>query len=218
MPDPLKPPRRSRPLLLGAIAAGLAALAGLALYGTALTRNGAAPADPACAGAAERAARMAPLAKGEVAAFQVDPAPSAAPPIAFRGPDGQPLTLADLKGRTLLVNLWATWCAPCRLEMPALDRLQRSLGGADFAVVAISLDTRNADKPRSWLQENGIRALAYYADPDGRVLPALRSRDVTGLPTSLLVDPAGCQIGVLKGPAEWASEDALRLVRAALGR
>lgn len=215
----MRPPRRSRPLLIGAIAAGLAALAGLALYGTDLGRNGRALADPACAGASGRAARLGPLAKGEVAGFQVDRAPSAATPVAFRGPEGQLLTLADLKGRTLLVNLWATWCAPCRLEMPALDRLQASLGGADFRVVAINLDTRNTDKPRAWLEENGIRSLAYYADPEGRVLPALRlSREVVGLPTSLLIDPAGCQIGILKGPADWAGEDALRLIRAALGR
>ena len=129
------------------------------------------------------------------------------------------MQLADLKGRTLLVNLWATWCVPCRQEMPALDRLQAELGGADFEVVAINVDTRNTEKPKAWLRENGIRRLAYYADPSGKLLQVLqRSGHVVGLPTTVLVDPEGCEIAVLKGPAEWASPDALALVKAALGR
>jgi hypothetical protein len=103
--------------------------------------------------------------------------------------------------------------------MPALDRVQSTFGGPEFEIVAINLDTRNVDKPRAWLADNGVRNLAYYADPDGRVLPALqKTTGVVGLPTSFLVDPAGCQVAVLKGPADWASEDAARLLRAALGR
>jgi thiol-disulfide isomerase/thioredoxin len=117
------------------------------------------------------------------------------------------------------VNLWATWCLPCREEMPALDRLQAELGGPDFEVVAVNVDTRNTEKPRTWLQENGIQRLAYYADPAGKVLQVLqRSGHVVGLPTTVLLDPNGCEIAVLKGPAEWSSPDALKLVRAALGR
>ncbi len=88
-----------------------------------------------------------------------------------------------------------------------------------FEVVALNLDTRNPDRPPRWMQENGIARLAYYSDPAGRALPALQQGgDVVGLPTTFLIDPNGCEIGVMKGPAEWASEDALRLVRAALGR
>jgi hypothetical protein len=103
--------------------------------------------------------------------------------------------------------------------MPALDRLQAELGGQDFEVVAINVDTRNPDKPRAWLQENGIGRLGYYADPQGKVLQVLqRSGHLVGLPTTILVDPRGCEIAILKGPAEWASADALGLLRAALER
>ncbi|MGE7416974.1 thiol:disulfide interchange protein TlpA [Methylobacterium tarhaniae] len=199
-----------------ALAGGLVAVLGLgaALYGLGDRSNGG-----ACPLSAATAARVAPLARGEVAALQVSAAPKPAPAITFTGPDGQPRTLADLKGRTLLLNLWATWCAPCKAEMPALDRLQGELGAQDFEVVALNLDTRNPDRPPRWMTENGITRLAYYSDPAGRALPALQQGgDVVGLPTTFLIDPAGCEIGVMKGPAEWASEDALTLLRAALGR
>ncbi|AWN48835.1 thiol:disulfide interchange protein [Methylobacterium terrae] len=208
----LASPRKTRLALAG----GLVAVLGLgaALYGLSGGSNGG-----ACPLGAATAARVAPLARGEVAALQVDAAPKPAPAIAFTGPDGQPRTLADLKGRTVLLNLWATWCAPCKAEMPALDRLQGEVGGRDFEVVALNLDTRNLDRPPLWMKENGIARLAYYSDPGGRALPVLqKSGEVVGLPTTLLIDPAGCEIGVMKGPAEWASEDALRLVRAAIGR
>jgi len=163
--------------------------------------------------------RLAPLARGEVAAVTVRKDPQPLPNLAFSGPDGQARSLADYKGRTVLVNLWATWCLPCREEMPALDRLQAELGGADFEVVAINVDTRNPDKPRAWLGETGIRNLAYYAEPGGTLLQVLqRSGHVIGLPTTVLVDRTGCEIAVLKGPAAWASPDAVGLVRAALQR
>ncbi len=201
-----------------AIGAGLvtALAAGLALYGTGSTGgNGAAP----CAASAPALARVASASRGDVAAMQAPERPRPAPEIAFKGPDGSETRLADLRGKLLLVNLWATWCAPCKAEMPALDRLQGALGGPDFAVVAINLDTRNIDKPPLWLTENGIARLAYYADPGGRVLPAIqRDTGSTGLPTTLLVDGAGCTIGVMKGPAEWSSPDARKLILAALGR
>ena len=161
---------------------------------------------------------MAPQAKGEVAAVAVTSASKPAPAVGFFGPQGQPMMLADLKGRTLLVNLWATWCAPCRHEMPAVDKLQAELGGADFEVVALNVDTRNLEKPKSWLRENGIERLGYYADPEGKALQTLqRSGHVVGLPTTLLLGPNGCELAVLKGPADWASDDAKTLIRAALG-
>ena len=87
------------------------------------------------------AAKLAPLAKGEIAALAVDAKPRPALDLAFDAPDGKKLTLADFKGRALLLNLWATWCVPCRAEMPALDRLQAKAGGPDFEVVAINVDT-----------------------------------------------------------------------------
>jgi thiol-disulfide isomerase/thioredoxin len=172
-----------------------------------------------CRAAQEAADRTTRFAKGEVAAIVPSAAAKPPPEIAFQNSAGQPVGLADLKGRTVLVNLWATWCVPCRQEMPALDRLQAQLGGADFEVVAINVDTRNTEKPKAWLQENGIRNLTFYADPSGKLLQVLqRSGQVVGLPTTLLIDANGCEIALMKGPADWASPDAVALLRAALGR
>ncbi|MBL0407476.1 TlpA family protein disulfide reductase [Microvirga aerilata] len=165
------------------------------------------------------AERLKPLARGEVAAVGVSQAPKPPPAISFAGPDGQAMSLASFKGKTILVNLWATWCVPCREEMPALDRLQAELGGPDFQVVAINVDTRNREKPKAWLQENGIRNLAYHADPEGKLLQVLqKSGHVVGLPTTFVVDALGCEVALLKGPAEWASSDAVAFMKAALNR
>lgn len=201
--------------------AGLAALAvlGTALYGSGLLPGNMAGAPQPCAGATQAVARVDASAKGEVAGMQAVTQARPAPEIRFKGPDGAETGLSDLKGRLLLVNLWATWCAPCKAEMPALDRLQAELGGPDFTVVAINVDTRNLDKPPEWLKKAGIHALAFYADPGGRVLPAIqRDTQSPGLPTTMLIDPQGCTIGVMKGPAAWSSPDGLGLIRAVLGR
>ncbi|KQT73837.1 thiol:disulfide interchange protein [Methylobacterium sp. Leaf465] len=207
-------PGRRSALIAGAVL--VAALgAGLAVYGTGSTGgNSAGP----CAGSVAAAARIAPLARGAVAALQVATVPVPAPALAFKGPEGTDATLDGVRGLRL-VNLWATWCAPCKAEMPALDRLQGRLGGPDFSVVAINVDTRNLAAPPTWLKQNGIARLAYYADPGGRVLPAIqKATGSLGLPTTLLVDGAGCTLGVMKGPAEWDSADGVTLIEAALGR
>lgn len=206
--------RLARPTLIVSALAVAGAL-GAVLYGTAgPAGNGGA----SCRAASAAAERLAPLARGEVAAVTVSTRSKPVADLSFDGPAGEPTTLADFRGRTVLLNLWATWCAPCRHEMPALDQLQGELGGPGFEVVAVNIDTRNLDKPKAWLQENGIGRLRPYADPQGRVFQALqRSGQVVGLPTTLLIDPEGCEVAVLKGPADWASADALRLVRAALG-
>ncbi|ARO56917.1 thiol:disulfide interchange protein [Methylorubrum zatmanii] len=200
----------------GALAAVL--VGGLALYGTGSNLGNLAASGP-CAEAAPVAARLAPLARGDVAAFDASAAPKPAPAVAFKGPDGAPTDLASLRGKLLLVNLWATWCAPCKAEMPALDRLQAELGGDSFQVVAINVETRNLDKPPAWFKANGIAHLTYYGDPEGKVLPAIQSAvGSTGLPTTMLIDAKGCTLGVMKGPAEWSSEDGKRLIRAALAK
>ena len=207
-----------RALIAGA---GLAALglAGLALYGSGLVGGNGGMASGPCAGATPALARVDAAAKGEVAAMQAPKQAKPAPDLTFKGPDGAETTLSAMKGKLLLVNLWATWCAPCKAEMPALDRLQAAMGGRDFDVVAINVDTRNLDKPPEWLKQAGITHLPFYADPGGRVLPIVqRHADSAGLPTTLLVDGAGCTIGVMKGGAEWSSPDGLALIRAALGR
>lgn len=205
-----------RTLTFGAGAAFLAF--GAALYGSALLPGNTSGAGAPCAGSTAMLARLDKAARGQVAGLQALPAARPAPEIRFKGPDGADTTLADLKGRLLLVNLWATWCAPCKAEMPALDRLQAALGGPEFSVVAINVDTRNLDKPAAWLEQAGIRDLAFYADPGGRVLPAIqRDTGSAGLPTTMLIDASGCTVGVMKGPAEWSGPDGLALIRAMLG-
>jgi thiol-disulfide isomerase/thioredoxin len=175
--------------------------------------------DAACKPALETARRMAPLAKGEVAAVAIATAPKALPALAFQDGNGAPKTLADWRGRTVLFNLWATWCLPCRKEMPALDALQGSLGGPRFEVVSVNIDTRNLDKPKAWLNEVGIKRLGYFADDSAKVFQDLKAiGKAFGMPTTLIIDPNGCELATLAGPAEWASDDAIKLVTAALGQ
>jgi thiol-disulfide isomerase/thioredoxin len=194
------------------VAVGLAAVYGI---GT-LQRN---PADAACRPAVELAKRLAPLARGEVAGVSVAAEPDRLPDLAFIDASGKTRALSEWRGRTVLLNLWATWCVPCRKEMPALDALQGKLGSDRFEVVTINIDTRNLDKPKTWLEDAGIRQLGYYGDPSAKVFQDLKAiGKATGMPTTLLIDPQGCELGVLAGPAEWASEDAVKLISAALGR
>lgn len=175
--------------------------------------------DPACRPTIETAQRIAPFARGEVAAMAAATRPIRLPDVTFRDGSGADRRLSDWHGRTVLLNLWATWCVPCRKEMPALDELQAKLGGTDFEVVAVNIDTRDLDKPRTWLKEVGIERLAYYADPGAKVFQDLKQiGKAWGMPTTILVDGAGCEIGTLAGPAEWSSDDAIKLVNAALGR
>jgi thiol-disulfide isomerase/thioredoxin len=194
------------------VAAGLAAVYGIG----AMQRN---PADASCKPAAELAKRLAPLTHGEVAAVGIASEPKRLPELTFTGADGKPRALADFQGKTVLLNLWATWCVPCRKEMPALDALQARLGSDTFEVVAVNIDTRNLDKPKTWLQEVGITKLGYYADPSAKVFQDLKAiGKAFGMPTTLLVDPQGCELGTLAGPAEWASDDAVKLIEAASGK
>ena len=117
----------------------------------------------------------------------------------------------------MLVNLWATWCVPCRKEMPALDSLQAKLGGKDFEVVAVNIDTRDPEKPKNFLKEANLTRLGYFADQKAKVFQDLKSiGKALGMPTSVLVDGQGCEIANLAGPAEWASDDAIKLIKAAM--
>jgi thiol-disulfide isomerase/thioredoxin len=208
--------RRLSLILAGGIAGVAVGLAGV--YGISLLL-GNPPIDPACRPAIETAQRMAPFARGEVAAMNAASRPIRIPDMTFRDSSGAERSLSEWRGRTVLFNLWATWCVPCRKEMPALDQLQAKLGGADFEVVAVNIDTRDPDKPRAWLKEVGIERLAFYGDPAAKVFQDLKQvGKAWGMPTTILVDAAGCEIGTLAGPAEWASEDSIKLVSAALGR
>jgi thiol-disulfide isomerase/thioredoxin len=209
--------RRRLAILIGAAVvagagAGLAAVYGIGSF----QRN--AGGDAACRPAVETASRLAPLVHGQVAAITMATRPQKLPELSFHDGAGQVRTLADWRGRVVLLNLWATWCVPCRKEMPALDGLEARLGGPRFQVVAVNIDTRDPDKPRNWLKETGIDHLAYYADASAKVFQDLKlAGKAFGMPTTLIVDPQGCEIGNLAGPAEWASDDAVKLITAALG-
>jgi thiol-disulfide isomerase/thioredoxin len=208
------PKRKSRPRRALMIALPLAGAALVAF--TLASRNTEAVAQE-CVASQDITMDLAPLARGEVAAVAVHPHPRLPPDIAFTGPDGEPVTLADFGDKTVLLNIWATWCAPCREEMPALDELQARYGSENFEVVAVNVDTRNLDRPRAWLEEHGIDNLAYYAEHDGRLLQVLqRSGHVVGLPTTVLFGENNCELAILKGPAHWSSEDAFAFIRTAL--
>ena len=141
---------------------------------------------------------------------------TSAPTVAFRGPDDAPVTLAAFRGKPLLVNLWATWCAPCRAEMPALDALQKARGGDDFEVVAVNIDTGDDTKPKKFLSETGIDTLGYYRDNTLELFNDLKKRGLAlGLPVTLLIDGDGCLLAHMNGPADWAGDDARRLVETA---
>jgi thiol-disulfide isomerase/thioredoxin len=173
----------------------------------------------ACVAARQTAERLKPLAKGEVAALKIVDDPAPAPNLVFFADGGAPTKLADFKGKTVLVNIWATWCIPCRQEMPALDKLAGDVDPEKFEVVPINVDQRNPDKPRAFLQEIGVKHLDYFYDQSVNVFQDLKaSTKVEGLPVSVLVGADGCALGVINGPADWASADAAALVKAALPR
>ena len=187
-----------------------------AVYGIG-TLTGNAGGDKACRPAVDLARKIAPFARGEVAAVNVAKSPLMVPDLAFEDAAGAKKSLADFRGRTVLLNLWATWCVPCRKEMPTLDALQGKLGSKDFQVVAVNIDTRDPNKPKKFLKDIGVKKLTYYADPSAKAFQDLKAIGrAFGMPTTMLIDPKGCEIGTIAGPADWASPDAVKLIKAAL--
>jgi thiol-disulfide isomerase/thioredoxin len=212
-----RPPRRRLGRVLGTV--GVVTLCGalaVFLYGGPWLGKEA-PAQ--CRAASAALARLDPFIHGEVAAMNLTRPARLVPNLAFKTADGQDKTLADFKGHTVLLNLWATWCVPCRKEMPALDRLQAKLAGDDFQVVAVNIDTARLDRPKAFLQEIGVTSLPLYTDSSAAIFQVLRSQgQALGLPTTLLIDRNGCEIGNMAGPAEWDSADAKKLVEAAASK
>lgn len=209
-------------LVLLAVAAGLVGGA-IAVYvnGGPDGNTGAGPLaaaeDSACPAKAEKARATGAAATGEVAAMLAADPPRSLGALRFAGPDGEQLSLADFAGKTVLMNLWATWCTPCREEMPELDALQKTRGGADFEVVAVNVDRGDDAKPKAFLAEAGIGALRYYRDSSMRIFNDLKSQGLAlGLPVTLLVDAEGCLLAHMNGPANWGGGDAARLIETAL--
>ena len=215
MTDIDKPPRR-RSVLLPVLGVLVAVAAGAVLYGTVAPAGKAASDCPA--DSAKLAARLAPLATGELAALQVASEPRRAEQFAFERDGGGKLTVADFKGRPILLNLWATWCAPCRAEMPTLDKLQAASGGAGFEVVAVNVDTARLEKRGAFLDSVGAKTLVRYADPSGDAFETLRKAGrALGLPVTLVIDKNGCEVAAVEGGAKWDSAEAQALVEALKG-
>jgi thiol-disulfide isomerase/thioredoxin len=141
--------------------------------------------------------------------------PKPMPAIAFADGDGRGVSLADMKGKVLLVNLWATWCAPCKVEMPSLNRLAAKLGGPDFAIVPISFDWSGPDKPRAFLAESKLDALPLYIDVRKDLMQKFAA---PGLPLTVLIDREGREVARLAGTAEWDSAEAEALIRQVMGK
>lgn len=209
--------KRVAMVLAGGIAGVAVGLGGIYGISTLVGNKGGSGANAACSPAVELARQIAPLARGEVAAVNMAKAPLKVPALAFNDASGARKTLEDFRGKTVLLNLWATWCVPCREEMPTLEALERKKGGGDFQVVAVNIDTRDPEKPKAWLNELGIHGLAYYADPEAKVFQELKAVGrAFGMPTTMLIDGNGCELGTLAGPAAWASDDAIKLIDAAM--
>lgn len=139
--------------------------------------------------------------------------PADLPEVAFLDESGAARTLADFKGKAVLLNLWATWCGPCRHEMPSLDRLQKELGSDTFEVVALSLDRGGKDTARKFFDEIKVQNLKLYIDSTMKAGNALRA---VGMPTTILIGKDGRELGRLPGPAEWDSAEAKALIAEAL--
>ncbi len=153
------------------------------------------------------------FAKGHMAAFLVKADRPQVPDLTFQDLTGSEATLSKWRGRVVLLNLWATWCAPCRKEMPTLNEVQKQLGSKDFEVVALSVDRKGLEASAAFLKETGADALGLYIDETSKSLESLQA---FGLPATLLIDRKGREIGRLLGPAEWDSAEAIALMKAAL--
>ena len=171
-----------------------------------------------CGLARDRAAALTPFTKGQVAAMSVPPAPISLQGVSFKGADGQSLSMSNFAGKTVLLNVWATWCVPCREEMPALNALEKSVGSDKFEVVAVNIDTGDDEKTKAFRAEYAIDKLGYYRDNTMGVFNVLKKQGLAfGLPVTLLIDDKGCLLSAMNGPAAWDSEDAKALVKAAAG-
>jgi thiol-disulfide isomerase/thioredoxin len=207
------------------IAAVLAAIAGFGTvyWSLAPSDNDRTPTEAAVSGevassgtASGEVAAKGPLGdlnKGAMAPFVARPKPLDLPDFTFVAGDGTTKSLADFRGKIVLLNLWATWCVPCREEMPTLNKLESELGGKDFKVVPVNIDRGGPDKARKFLQETGASDLTLYTDPSGKLFSTLKA---VGMPTTLLINRHGKEIGRLVGPADWASPEAKKLVKAAI--
>jgi thiol-disulfide isomerase/thioredoxin len=220
-----KPPEGSRSIAptTALWLAAMAAIAGFAgVYVTlgrsdnadsSQSRGPRAIAEPPAAGGVPAGPGATALNRGKMAAFVFKQASQDLPEARFQDAGGRERSLAEWRGKVVLVNLWATWCIPCRKEMPALDRLQMALGSGQFEVVAISVDRTGLPGARKFLDEAKVERLALYADATARLASTLQA---VGLPATILLNSEGREVGRLFGAAAWDSDDAKRLIASVL--
>ena len=151
-----------------------------------------------------------PPLNGDMRTFDLSPSPSPAPDISFSDLSGNTLGLEDFRGQVLLVNYWATWCAPCLRELPSLERMEAAVADPEFRLLAISIDREGAEKVGPFLDENDFGGLPAYLDPSGESAVAL---DVLGMPTTILFDRQGRELGRYTGATEWDEPEAVALIR-----
>jgi thiol-disulfide isomerase/thioredoxin len=164
--------------------------------------------------AAPALAKVSPnLLTGTLAKFTLAKEPKALADLAFTDADDKPVKLADYKGKTVLLNFWATWCAPCVKEMPSLDKLQAEMGKDKFVVLPLSLDGPSKPKVAPFYADKKLANLGIYFDKGKKALGTL---DISVLPTSVLVDPQGREIGRMEGDADWDKPEAIALMKAAV--
>jgi thiol-disulfide isomerase/thioredoxin len=149
------------------------------------------------------------LAVGAMANFTVLKTPKPAPSVRFIDADGRELKLEDFRGKVVLLDFWATWCAPCRREMPEFDKLQAEFGGDSFQVIALASERKGLPAVRKFYDELEIKHLAIYVD---KTMKAQRAFLAYGLPTTVLIDPSGNELGRMVGPAEWHGDDGRKLI------
>jgi thiol-disulfide isomerase/thioredoxin len=154
------------------------------------------------------------LIKGTLARFELAKTPKPLPDFAFVNAEDKPLKLSDYKGKVVLVNFWATWCAPCVKEMPSLDKLQAEMGRDKFIVLPLSLDGPSKPKVAPFYQDKKLTELGIYFDKGRKTMQAV---DVNVLPTSILVDAEGRELGRIEGEADWEKPEAVALMKAAVG-
>jgi thiol-disulfide isomerase/thioredoxin len=213
-PKPYDRPRLTprRVLVLAAISAAVA------LVLTLVIGNVGQPQATECQAQPEKAAAIDAAAVGELAAMVGTGKGRSYADMAFTDAAGKPLSIANFAGKKLLVNFWASWCVPCRAEMPALDAIAGRYNSAAFEVLPINTGETQPEKAKAFLSEGGFQHLPLLADNGFKLIERLKTNAVSaGLPATVLLDEAGCELAVLQGPAEWDTPDGHRVVEALLG-
>ncbi|WP_417307631.1 TlpA family protein disulfide reductase [Devosia sp.] len=173
-----------------------------------------------CVAQPERARAIDLAAVGHLAALNGTATGRGYADMAFADADGAQTTIGDFAGKALLVNFWASWCVPCRAEMPALDALATELNSDDFMVLPVNLDIGEGglEKAKAFLDEGGFQNLPLYADSSFAAFERLKNEAVAiGLPATLLLDADGCELAVLQGPAEWDTDEGRAVIAALTG-